>query len=77
MKYNEETGNYETTLFLKQGYYNYLYATKQNNYPDFSALEGDFWNSENDYTVLIYYKPFGSRADEIIGISSLNFSNGR
>ena len=77
MNFNEETGNYETTLFLKQGYYNYLYATKQNNYPDFSALEGDFWNSENDYTVLIYFKPFGSRADEIIGISSINFSNGR
>lgn len=76
MQFNEETKRYETTLFLKQGFYNYLYATlpSDNNqaYPDFSVTEGNNWTTENSYTVLVYYRPFGARADELIGYASLN-----
>jgi hypothetical protein len=63
-------------MFLKQGYYNYLYATQENGYPDFSHLEGDYWNTENDYTVLVYFKPFGSRSEEIIAMATINYSSG-
>lgn len=74
MHFNPETGAYEKTLFLKQGYYNYQYATRPvNGGPiDFSQTEGNNWTTENSYTVLVYYRPFGARADECIGYASVN-----
>ena len=74
MNFNSETGLYEKTLFLKQGFYNYLYATKDSDGGpvDFSQTEGNHWSTENSYVVLVYYRPFGSRADEVIGFSSIN-----
>lgn len=76
MIFNSERGAYEKTLFLKQGFYNYLYATLPVNntrtLPDFSSTEGDYWGTENTYIVLVYYRPFGARADELIGITSLS-----
>jgi hypothetical protein len=62
------------TLLLKQGYYNYLYVTKPVNgtVVDFSNTEGNYWGTENNYTILVYYRPFGARADECIGYSTLN-----
>lgn len=76
MKFNTERGAYEKTLLLKQGYYNYTYVTlptkRQKALPDFSATEGNYWGTENSYVVLVYYRPFGARADELIGYTSLN-----
>jgi hypothetical protein len=75
MEFSKERGAYEKTLFLKQGYYNYNYATlplDKKGYPDFSQTEGNYWGTENSYTVLVYYRPFGARADELIGYTSLN-----
>lgn len=75
MVFNQERGAYEKTLFLKQGFYNYLYATKPRSGKgmlDFSQTEGNFWGTENAYTILVYYRPFGARADEVIGYTSLN-----
>jgi len=77
MIFNEEKGIYEKTLFLKQGFYNYSYITlpdkrQKNNVLAFENTEGNYWGTENDYTVLIYYRAFGARADELIGITKLN-----
>jgi hypothetical protein len=75
MIFNKDRGAYEKTLFLKQGYYNYTYATlpiNKKGYPDFSVSEGNYWATENAYVILIYYRPFGARADELIGFSTLN-----
>ncbi len=75
MEFNKERGAYEKTLLLKQGYYSYAYITKPSNgrgAADFSQTEGDYWGTENSYTVLVYYRPFGARADELIGFTSLN-----
>jgi hypothetical protein len=75
MNFNMETGAYEKTMLLKQGYYNYLYATKPANKlgpVDFSQTEGNFWGTENSYTILVYYRPFGARHDEVIGFTTLN-----
>jgi len=75
MVFNKERGAYEKTLFLKQGYYSYAYATKpvdDNGALDFSQTEGNYWGTENAYTVLVYYRPFGARADELIGFTTLN-----
>jgi hypothetical protein len=75
MLFNTDRGAYEKTLFLKQGYYNYTYATLpigKKGYPDFSVSEGNYWATENAYVILVYYRPFGARADELIGFTSLN-----
>ena len=77
MMFNEEKGVYEKTLFLKQGYYNYSYVSidakeKTPNRFSFANTEGSFNNTENNYTVLVYYRAFGARADELIGFAQVN-----
>lgn len=75
MLWDSDEGVYKARLFLKQGFYNYMYVTYANDridYPDFSETEGNNWTTENAYTVLIYFRSFGARADELIGSASLN-----
>ncbi len=73
MVFNAEKGVYECTAFLKQGYYNYTYvAINKNNFADRRDLEGDYWETENSYTILMYYKSFTDRADQLIGIGKIN-----
>jgi hypothetical protein len=82
LEFNREKGIYEKSLFLKQGYYNYSYVTlnagkSAGNRFSFESTEGNFTNTENNYTVLVYFRPFGSRADELIGIAQVNSLNPR
>ncbi len=82
MVFNAEKAVYEKTLWLKQGYYNYSYITldagkQAGNRFAFDNTEGNFTNTENSYTVLVYFRPFGGRADELIGIAYLNTLSGR
>ncbi len=77
MEFNAEKGVYEKTLYLKQGYYNYAYFSmdigkRSGNRFSFENTEGNFNNTENDYMVLIYFRPFGARADELIGYANVN-----
>ena len=75
MTYNFERQAYEATLLLKQGYYNYLYGFQESPSSeaiDFDLVEGNYFETENDYTIFIYYRPFGSRYDELIGVQTLN-----
>lgn len=69
LTYNQESGLYEGKLLLKQGFYNYQYVTKnQEGIINNSAIDGSFYQTENDYTVLVYYKKFGSRYTKVIGV---------
>ncbi|MBO9572020.1 MAG: DUF5103 domain-containing protein [Chitinophagaceae bacterium] len=76
MKYNAAEGVYETTLFLKQGYYDYMYVTIDRDDPkrmaSFVDTEGDLWETENEYTILVYYRPLAGRVDELIAITRIN-----
>lgn len=75
MQFNTDRGAYEKVLLLKQGYYSYAFATMPGGkraYPDFAPTEGDFWNTENSYTILVYFRPFGGRADELVGATTVN-----
>jgi hypothetical protein len=79
MDFNTEKGIYEKTLYLKQGFYNYMYVTmptQGREFPDFSGTEGNNPTTENVYTVLVYFRPFGARADELIGFSTLSSTFG-
>ena len=73
MVFNPEKKKYETHLFLKQGYYNYTYlAVDKNNPAVYSELDANFFETENLYTILVYYRSFGARADELIGMGNFN-----
>jgi hypothetical protein len=75
MIFNDSTGAYEKTLLLKQGYYNYSYVTlpdKKQEPVSYESTEGNYWGTENNYMVLVYYRPFGARADELIGYTKTN-----
>ncbi|WP_299526681.1 DUF5103 domain-containing protein [uncultured Lutibacter sp.] len=69
LNYNTETGLYEASLLLKQGFYNYQYMTKtENNILNNCDIDGSYYQTENDYTVLVYYTKFGSRYTQVIGV---------
>jgi hypothetical protein len=74
MVYNATLGIYEKELFLKQGYYTYTYVTKdaKTNVPAVDQTDGNYWETENDYTVLIYYRSLSGRHDELVGVTTVN-----
>ena len=79
MLYNSSKGVYESDLLLKNGYYNYSYVTveKNNPVPSFEFTEGNFWDTENGYTILVYYRGINGRVDELIGMAKINSLTGR
>ncbi|MBI3510040.1 MAG: DUF5103 domain-containing protein [Bacteroidetes bacterium] len=74
LTYNYTLKGYEATLYLKQGYYNYEYVLLRDNdpVPDESFVEGMHQETENDYTVLVYYRRQGSWIDELVGLRTVN-----
>jgi Domain of unknown function (DUF5103) len=71
MVFNDSTGTYEATLYLKQGFYNYGYITVDTKNQQRYELEGDYFETENVYTILVYYRAFTDRADQLIGVGTL------
>lgn len=64
-------GKFYTHLFLKQGVYDYEYVwvDKATQKPDFTALEGSYFETENKYQILVYYKPPTARWEELVGFT--------
>ena len=81
MQFNTEKGVYETSLFLKQGYYDYCYVTvdktARKKTAAFDYTEGNYWETENEYTILVYYRQLAGRADELVGYTRVNSLTGR
>ena len=81
MTFVPEDGAYETNLFLKQGYYDYTYVTLDKNDPrakaSYDFTEGNYWETENNYLLLVYYRPLAGRADELVGYKVVNSLTGR
>jgi len=74
MKYNFTRRGYEATLRLKQGYYNYLYVLLPNNASagDESFIEGSHFETENNYTILVYHHKRGTLYDQLIAVGSFD-----
>lgn len=66
-----------TSLFLKQGVYDYQYVWVDNatGKPDDILLEGSYFETENDYQVLAYYRPANARWTELVSYRLLNNTN--
>ncbi|MDE7412413.1 MAG: DUF5103 domain-containing protein [Muribaculaceae bacterium] len=70
MTYNGATGGYELAMPLKQGAYNYRYVTKtrdENGRISDSEIEGDKYETENEYGIYVYMRKPGERYDRLIG----------
>lgn len=78
MRYDFEDSSYKADILFKQGFYNYTFATRD-NYGNVNANEinGSFFQTENQYTVITYYKPFGSLYDRVIGVGTAIFDQNR
>jgi hypothetical protein len=76
LTYDAENQIYSTTALLKQGYYNYYYATQTPQGPNSIPWEGSHQETENQYDLLVYYRPPGTRADLLIGYQAITV-NGR
>ncbi len=62
--YEENAQSYKVSMRLKQGFYNYKYQAvgMQSN-----PISGDFFQTENEYQVLVYFQTYGNRYYEVIG----------
>jgi len=74
MIYNPDKQAYEGSLYLKEGYYNYVYGLIDpgSDSLDTRYTEGNWWETENYYTILVYYRSPGGRYDQLIGAVNLN-----
>ncbi|MHB8261879.1 MAG: type IX secretion system plug protein [Bacteroidia bacterium] len=88
MTFNYFTKMYEGELYLKQGYYDYMYVFLPDTAPSSSPLlrrgvggevaaqtnqiEGDHWETENDYTIYVYHQEPGSYYDRLICVQKFN-----
>ncbi|MBT2623116.1 type IX secretion system plug protein domain-containing protein [Chryseobacterium sp. ISL-6] len=68
MQYDAANKKYVAKIFLKQGFYNYILATKEGNGAlNFGEINGNFWQTENLYQAFLYYTPFGRNYDGLMG----------
>lgn len=80
MVYDYDAGGYYMNTLLKQGGYNYQYwfMPKRSLAPEGLGLkgatlrrtEGSHWQTGNTYEAYLFYRPFGARADRLVGYSS-------
>lgn len=75
MNFNKNRGLYETKLMLKQGYYDYTFITVDKDSGIHLGIDGDSNEAENEYTILVYYRSFTGRYDELIGVTQINSKN--
>jgi hypothetical protein len=71
MQYNYALKAYEASLFLKQGYYNYLYGLVEqgSSKAEVAFFEGDHRETINEYAAYLYYKRPGTDYDQLVGYS--------
>ncbi len=74
MKYDSRQGAYKLVMFLKQGYYDFMYDVVPDGETkgSVSVVEGDHWETKNEYTIFVYYRTRVPEYDRIIGYTNFN-----
>jgi hypothetical protein len=77
MDYNTDKGVYEKAIMIKQGFTNFEYkiADKKGVVDYENAIDGNFYQTENEYTILVYYKQSSDRYQRVIGKGNANSIN--
>ena len=78
MEYNKEEGEYQCAVLLKQGYYDYRFLQLTGTdtplgHPAATSAntDGNFYQTQNEYQVLVYYREPGGRYDKLVGFSTI------
>jgi len=76
LTYNGQDGVYEGVQLLKMGSYNWLYLFVPDGTSEgqTAPIAGNFYETENEYLVLVYHRPFGGRYDSLVGMQTVRFS---
>jgi hypothetical protein len=78
MTYNAASKTYNANFLLKQGFYNYTFVTEDYSGSISQAdIRGNFSKTENEYTVIVYYRPLAGLFDRVIGVGSITFEGER
>lgn len=73
MTYNIKRKEYLLDVPIKQGYYDYAYAViGKDKKINMSDIDGNWYETENNYTILLYFRAVGDRFDRLIGVKSIN-----
>jgi hypothetical protein len=77
MDYNKKTGMFEKAMLIKQGFTNFQYviADKSKKIDNENAIDGNFYQTLNDYQVLVYYRGVNERYDRVIGKGTASSEN--
>ncbi|MCX6183495.1 MAG: DUF5103 domain-containing protein [Flavobacterium sp.] len=69
MDYNAEKEVYEKAIMIKQGFTNYQYviADKNGTIDYENSLDGNHYQTENDYFAVVYYKENNQRYYRVVG----------
>jgi hypothetical protein len=69
MKYDASSGCYTADILLKQGAYNYMYlwVPDGTSVGQTGRIEGDHYETVNEYLVMVYDRPMGERYDRLVG----------
>ncbi|MCB0401444.1 MAG: DUF5103 domain-containing protein [Flavobacteriales bacterium] len=75
MKLDYDTVNqqYVKEVLLKQGYYNYLYCFVKDgskNVGDIAMVEGSHYETENEYSILVYHRGVNDYYDRLVGFAT-------
>lgn len=74
MNYNAQKKRYELRLLLKQGFYDYQYVvldSYMDNKPNFATIEGNHWETQNDYLVYVYMLDMANGYHRVVGFRNL------
>ncbi len=79
MQYDNERKCYWLTALVKQGGYDYQYwfvpkeskvdSQKSKVKTTTQRVDGSYWQTENEYAIYVYWRPFGARYDRLVGVS--------
>jgi len=74
MVFDPGTRRYTCELYLKQGFYDYEYVFKPDGSTvgDASFFEGNHWDTENQYTIFVYWHPVSGLYDQLVAVRNVN-----
>ena len=72
MQYDAEAKVYWLTALVKQGGCDYQYwFVPKNKTTTTQRVDGSYWQTENEYTIYVWWRPFGSRYDRLVGVKTI------
>lgn len=78
MQYDFDTKCYWLSALVKQGGYDYQFWFQESHKTNkgltkfkttTQRVDGSYWQTENEYAIYVFWRPFGARYDRLVGFS--------